>query len=69
MKEQTISILEQALNGAAAKGSFNLKDSAIIFNALEIVKKIFDEHTNFENTRLSAKSEITQETLASNKTK
>ena len=36
--EQALHILEQALNGATMKGAFNLKDVAMILQALETIK-------------------------------
>ncbi len=38
-KEQAISVLEQALNTATVKGSFNLNDVAMILQALAEIKK------------------------------
>lgn len=37
-KEQALQILDQALNGATLKGVFNLKDVAMILQALETIK-------------------------------
>ena len=37
---QAINIIEQALNASAQKGVFGLQDSALIFNALNLLKSI-----------------------------
>ncbi len=38
-KEQAISIIEQALNGATLKGVYNIKDVEQILNALQVIKE------------------------------
>ena len=42
-KEQSLQIIEQALNVANAKGSFKLEESATIFKALTIIKSTFED--------------------------
>lgn len=42
-KEQSLQIIEQALNVANAKGSFKLEESAAIFKALTIIKGTFED--------------------------
>lgn len=42
-KEQSLQIIEQALNVANVKGVFKLEESATIFTALTIVKKVFED--------------------------
>lgn len=37
-KAQALQILEQALNNATLKGTFGLKDVAMVLQALEVVK-------------------------------
>jgi ferric-dicitrate binding protein FerR (iron transport regulator) len=37
-KEKAIQVLEQALNAAALKGVFSLKDTELILQALEVIK-------------------------------
>lgn len=37
-KEQALQIIEQALNVAAQKGSFNLNEVSTILNALSLLK-------------------------------
>ena len=38
-KEQAIKVLEQALNAAALKGVYNLRDVQMILNALSLLKQ------------------------------
>lgn len=42
-KEQSLNILEQALNAAAQKGVFNLQDATYVFNALQTIKILLDK--------------------------
>lgn len=39
--EQAVSVIDQALNAASTKGVFNLKDSSLVNQALEMVKSYF----------------------------
>jgi hypothetical protein len=39
--EQAVNVLDQALNAAATKGIFNLKDSALVNQSLDMVKSYF----------------------------
>ena len=42
-KEQSLQIIEQALNVANAKGSFKLEESAAIFKSLTVIKSTFED--------------------------
>lgn len=42
-KEQAISIIEQALNGATLKGTYNLENVAMILQALQFLKNLKNE--------------------------
>lgn len=37
-KEQALQVIEQALNAASLKGVYNLQDSAMIIQALQVIK-------------------------------
>ena len=39
--EQAVNVIDQALNAASTKGVFNLKDSSLVNQALEMVKSYF----------------------------
>lgn len=39
--DQAVNILNQALNAAASKGIFSLKDASLIHNSLELVNGYF----------------------------
>jgi len=39
---QVVSVIEQALNMASTKGAFGLKDSAVVNQALELLKTHFE---------------------------
>jgi hypothetical protein len=39
---QVVSVIEQALNMASTKGAFGLKDSAVVSQALDLLKAHFE---------------------------
>lgn len=47
-KEQSLQVIEQALNLSAQKGVFNLQDSTTIFTALRILKQVETPKYNLE---------------------